>query len=73
MCRIAAWAQPQGLAGGGSPWDNLPAQESPCHPGSEDPWRRGGSLLQCSCLENPADEGSLAGYRPWGHKEMDTT
>lgn len=25
-----------------------------------------GSLLQCSCLENPADRGSLAGYRTVG-------
>ena len=39
--------------------------------------------LQYSCLENPMDRGawqaighgqrSLAGYRPWGRKESDTT
>ena len=29
--------------------------------------------LQCSCLENPHGQQSLAGYSPWGHKELDTT
>ena len=28
--------------------------------------------LQCSCLENPHAQRSLAGYGPWGHKETDT-
>ena len=28
--------------------------------------------LQCSCLENPMGR-SLAGYSPWGCKELDTT
>ena len=28
--------------------------------------------LQYSCLENPMDR-SLAGYSPWGKKELDTT
>ena len=28
--------------------------------------------LQYSCLENPHGQGSLAGYSPWGHKELDT-
>ena len=32
-----------------------------------------GNLLQCSCLENPSGQRSLAGYSPWGHKESDTT
>ena len=31
-----------------------------------------GYPLQYSCLENPMDQGSLAGYCPWGHKESDT-
>ena len=35
------------------------------------PWRRYGNPLQYSCLENP--KKSLVGYRPWGHKESDTT
>jgi len=30
-----------------------------------------GNPLWCSCLEN--GERSLVGYRPWGHKESDTT
>ena len=32
-----------------------------------------GNPLQHSCLENSMDRVSLAGYSPWGHKEMDTT
>ena len=28
--------------------------------------------LQHSCLENPHGQRSLVGYRPWGHKELDT-
>ena len=31
-----------------------------------------GSLLQCSCWETHG-QGSLAGYSPWGCKELDTT
>ena len=29
--------------------------------------------LQYSYLENPHGQRSLAGYSPWGHKELDTT
>ena len=32
-----------------------------------------GNPLQCSCLENPRDGGSLVGCRIWGHTELDTT
>ena len=32
-----------------------------------------GNPLQYSCLRNPMDKGSLAGYSPWGHKESDRT
>jgi len=32
-----------------------------------------GHPLQYSCLENPHGQRSLAGYSPWGHKELDTT
>ena len=28
---------------------------------------------QYSCLENPHGQRSLAGYSPWGHKELDMT
>ena len=31
-----------------------------------------GNPLQYFCLENPMDRRSLAGYRPWGHKELNT-
>ena len=30
-----------------------------------------GNPLQYSCLENPPGQRSLAGYSPWGHKELD--
>ena len=32
-----------------------------------------GNPLQYSCLENPHGQRSLAGYRPWGCKELDMT
>ena len=32
-----------------------------------------GNPLQYSCLENPHGQRSLAGYSPWGHKELDVT
>ena len=32
-----------------------------------------GNPLQYSCVENPYERRSLAGYSPWGHKESDTT
>ena len=31
-----------------------------------------GNPLQYSFLENPHGQRSLAGYSPWGHKELDT-
>ena len=34
---------------------------------------RNGSSIQYSCLLNPMDQRSLAGYSPWGQKESDTT
>ena len=33
----------------------------------------GRSLLQYSCLKNPHGQRSLAGYSPWGCKELDMT
>ena len=32
-----------------------------------------GNPLQYSCLENPMDRRNLAGYSPWGHRQLDTT
>ena len=37
------------------------------------PGGRHGNPLQYSCLKNPHGQRSLAGYRPWGHKESDMT
>ena len=43
-------------------------------PGSgRSPGEGHGNPLQYSCLENPHGQRSLAGYRPWDHKESDTT
>ena len=32
-----------------------------------------GNPLQYSCLKDPHGPRSLAGYSPWGYKELDTT
>ena len=32
-----------------------------------------GNPLQYSCLENLLGQRSLAGYNPWGHKELEMT
>ena len=32
-----------------------------------------GNPLQYCCLENPHGQRNLAGYSPWGHRELDTT
>ena len=37
------------------------------------PGGRHGNPFQYSCLENPHGQKNLAGYSPWGHKELDTT
>ena len=43
-------------------------------PGLERSPRGGhGHPLQYSCLENRSGQRSLAGYSPWGRKELDTT
>ena len=42
--------------------------------GQEDPLEQGmANPLQYSCLENPMDRWRLAGYSPWGRKELETT
>ena len=65
----------QGFPGG------LDGKESTCNVGDLDsipqlgrfPGEWNGYPLQYSCLENTQGQRSLAGYRPWGHKELDTT
>ena len=37
------------------------------------PWRRAWNPLPYSCMRNPHGHRSLAGYSPWGCKELDTT
>ena len=37
------------------------------------PRGRHGKPFQYSCLENPMDRRGLAGYSPYGHKELDMT
>ena len=56
-------------------------KESPCNVGDQgsipglgrSPGGGNGNPLLYSCLENPHGQGSLVGYRPWGHKESDMT
>ena len=37
------------------------------------PGGRHGNSLQYFCLENPHEQRGLAGYSPWGCKELDST
>ena len=41
--------------------------------GQEDLGGGHGNPIQCSCLENSMDRGSLAGCSPWGRRELDRT
>ena len=58
---------------------NLPAsardlRDAGLIPGSgRSPGEGNGNPLQYSCLENPHGQRRLAGYRPWGCKESNTT
>ena len=62
-------------------WWWLSGKESACKtgeagsiPGSgRSPGGRHGDPLHYSCLENPHGQRSLAGYGPWGHKELEMT
>ena len=50
---------------------NPPAvQETPVPGSGRSPGEGIGYQLQCSCLENPHGQKSLAGYSPWGQKEL---
>ena len=56
-------------------------KESACNAGDlssipvlgRSPGGRHGNPLQYSCPENPHGQRSLAGYSPWGRKELDST
>ena len=56
-------------------------EESACNvgdlssiPGSgRSPGEGNGNPLQYSCLKNPMARGAIAGYSPWGRKELDMT
>ena len=55
-------------------WASLPMGDLGSIPGLGRSPRGGhGNPLQCSSLENPHGQRSLAGYSPWSHKELDTT
>ena len=41
--------------------------------GQEDPWRRKGQPTPVSLPGEFHGQRSLAGYSPWGRKELDTT
>ena len=61
---------------GGSDYKNLPENVGDLGsvPGlGISPGGRHGNPLQYSCLEKPHGQRSLAGYSPWGRKELDTT
>ena len=65
-------------------WASLLAQLVKNLPATQETWIRSlgwedspggghGNPLQCSCLENPHEQRSLADYSPWNCKESDTT
>ena len=65
-------------------WASLVAQSVKCLPAMQETWVLSlgwedcpggghGNWCQYSCLENPHGQRSLAGYSPWGHKELDMT
>ena len=68
---IILWGFPDGSVG----------KESTCSVGDlglipglgSSPGEGHGNPLQYPCLKNIHGQRSLAGYRPWGHKESDTT
>ena len=41
--------------------------------GQEDPWRRAWQPTSVFLPRETHGERSLAGYRPWGHKELHAT
>ena len=57
------------------------SKESACNAGDPgsipglggSPGEGNGNPLCYSCLENPCGQRSLAGYSPWGCKELDMT
>ena len=57
------------------------SKESACNVGDLDsipglgrsPGERNGYPFQYFCLKNPPGQRILAGYSPWGRKELDTT
>ena len=79
-CRLQGWGLRLLLSHLRFPGGSV-SKESACNVGdlgSVPGWGRspgGGhdNPLQHSCLENPHGQRSLAGYSPWGHKELDTT
>ena len=63
----------------GLPWW-FSGKESACNADSgsipglgRSPGEGNGYTLEYSCLENPMDQKSLAGYSPQSHKELDMT
>ena len=60
---------------------SLAGKESTCNVGDlglipglgRSPGGRYGNPPHCSCLENAHGQRSLAGYSPWGDKELDRT
>ena len=42
-------------------------------PGQEDPWRRAQQSIPVFLTEESHAQRGLAGYNPWGHKELDMT
>ena len=68
------WDFPGGTVVKNPPANVGNARYASSNPGSGRTLRvQDGNPLQYSYLENPHGQRSLAGYSPWGHKELDMT
>ena len=73
-CLLCLWASQVALVIKNTPASAGDAKDACSIPGlGRSPGGRYGNPLQYSCLENPHGQRSLAGYRPWGHKQSDMT
>ena len=70
--KIPRTEEPDGLQSMGSLESDM-TERLPFHFSLSCTGEGNGNPLQCSCLENPRDGGSLVGHHLWGHTESDTT
>ena len=72
MCQARVWKRFPSGSGGKEPTRN-PGDLGSIPGLGRSPEKGHGNPFQYSCLESPSGQRSLAGYSPWGRKELDTT